>query len=163
MDSSKDFRNIFYTKKQVGDIVKYRILNSNFRTIAEELVYKNKFLKEINGLNVNSLVKYKTNKKEIIKPILKILNLLSLFNLIQYDMYGGENPEIFIRINEPNRIKKIVDGSIEYKNNIVLKAAQKHKRDNEIFLKFIKEMKTDEERWDYIEKYFLGEDVLKEL
>lgn len=77
-------------------------------------------------------------------------------------MYGGENPEIFIRINDPSRIEAIAKEKIRYENKIVKKATEKHKRDRAIIEKFIKELKTDEERWDYIERYFLGDDVLKE-
>ena len=85
-----------------------------------------------------------------------------MFNIIQYDMYGGQNPEIFIRINDPARIKAIAEKSIIYKNNIVKKAKEKHNRDIEILEKFIQELNTDEERWNYIEDYFLGKDVLKQ-
>ena len=85
-----------------------------------------------------------------------------MFDIIQYDMYGGQNPEIFIRINDPARIKAIAEKSIVYKNNIVKKAIEKHDRDIEILEKFILELNTDEERWDYIEDYFLGKDVLKQ-
>ena len=84
-----------------------------------------------------------------------------MFDIIQYDMYGGQNPEIFIRINDPVRIKAIAEKSIVYKNNIVKKAIEKHNRDIEILEKFIMELNTDEERWNYIEDYFLGKDVLK--
>ena len=84
-----------------------------------------------------------------------------MFDIIQYDMYGGQNPEIFIRINDPARIKAIAEKSIVYKNNIVKKAIEKHNRDIEILEKFIMELNTDEERWNYIEDYFLGKDVLK--
>ena len=95
------------------------------------------------------------------KSITKVLTLLSMFNIIQYDMYGGQNPEIFIRINDPARIKAIAEKSITYKNNIVKKAIEKHSRDCEVLEKFILKLNTDEERWDYIEDYFLGKDVLK--
>ena len=84
-----------------------------------------------------------------------------MFDIIQYDMYGGQNPEIFIRINDPARIKAIAEKSIVYKNNIVKKAIEKHDRDIEILEKFIMELNTDVERWNYIEDYFLGKDVLK--
>lgn len=91
----------------------------------------------------------------------RILNLLAMFNIIQYDMYGGENPEIFIRINDPERIRAIAEGDITYKNMIVERAAEKHERDIKVLKKFILELKNDQERWDYIERYFLGKDVLE--
>lgn len=162
-DRGNSFQNKeFYVKKTVGEVTKYRITNSTYRSVAESLVYKNTFIKELDRIDSNKTEKYKTSGDAKIKPIIKILNLLSLFNLVQYDMYGGENPEIFIRINDPSRIEAIAKEKIRYENKIVKKATEKHKRDRAIIEKFIKELKTDEERWDYIERYFLGDDVLKE-
>ena len=51
-------------------------------------------------------------------------------------------------------------GNIYYSNNYVTKARQKHNRDVAILSKFFTELSTDEARWDYIENYFLGYDVL---
>ena len=151
----------FYTTKNVGDIVRYRIVNSSYRQTAEAIAYKSQILKELNTLKSNKIEKYKTTDKEYMKKAVRSLNLLSMFNLIQYDMYGGENPEIFVRINDPARIKAIAEGKIGYKNNIVKKAYEKHNRDVEIIKKFITELDNDKERWDYIENYFLGKNVLE--
>ena len=52
-------------------------------------------------------------------------------------MYGGENPEIFIRLNDPAKIQAIADGKVKYKNKIVEKAKDKHERDVQIFEKFL--------------------------
>ena len=84
-----------------------------------------------------------------------------MFNMIQYDMYGGENPEIFIRINDPERIRSIAEGEIKYNNKIVERASEKHTRDIKVLRKFILELKEDDERWDYIEEYFLGKNVIE--
>ena len=151
----------FYTKKLVGDVMKYRIVSSTYRQNAESLIYKSSLLKELNSLNTNKVEKFKTSDKGSVSNMSKILNLLSMFNLIQYDMYGGENPEIFVRINDPEKIKAIAEKSINYKNFLVEKAAEKHKRDIKIFEKFIYDLNSNEERWNYIEDYFLGNDVLK--
>lgn len=151
----------FYVTKTIGDIVKYRIVNSSYRQKAETLIYKSQIIRELNNIKANKVEKYKTADRDKMKSITKVLTLLSMFNIIQYDMYGGQNPEIFIRINDPARIKAIAEKSITYKNNIVKKAIEKHSRDCEVLEKFILELNTDEERWDYIEDYFLGKDVLK--
>ena len=151
----------FYITKRIGDVIKYRIVNTSYRQKAETLVYKSQIINELNNLNVNKIEKYKTSDRDKLKNTTKALTLLSMFDIIQYDMYGGQNPEIFIRINDPVRIKAIAEKSIVYKNNIVKKAIEKHNRDIEILEKFIMELNTDEERWNYIEDYFLGKDVLK--
>lgn len=88
------------------------------------------------------------------------LKLLSIFDYITYEVAGGEEPEIFIRLNDPNKVRSIIMGNMFYSNNYVTKAKQKHDRDVSVLLRFFNELKTDEERWNYIEEYFLGYDVL---
>ena len=151
----------FYVTKTIGDIVRYRIVNTSYRQKAETLIYKSQIIRELNSINAKKIEKYKTSDKVKMKNITKVLTLLSMFNIIQYDMYGGQNPEIFIRINDPARIRAIAEKNITYENNIVKKAIEKHNRDCEVLEKFILELNNDEERWNYIEDYFLGKDVLK--
>jgi hypothetical protein len=88
------------------------------------------------------------------------LKLLSIFDYVTYEIAGGAEPEIFIRLNDPNKVKNIVMGNLFYSNSYVTKARQKHDRDVAVLLRFFNELKTDKERWDYIEEYFLGYDVL---
>ena len=88
------------------------------------------------------------------------LKLLSIFDYITYEIAGGEEPEIFIRLNDPDKVRSIVLGNTFYSNGYVTKAKQKHERDVAILQKFFDDLKTDEERWTYIEDYFLGYDVL---
>lgn len=159
-DDASASDNRFYSYKRQNEIEKYTITNSNYRVLAESIVNKCAFIKSLNNYNENNIVRYKNAKGTEIKKILKVLNLLTLFNIANYEFSGGENPEIFIRINEPARIKGIANGTIKYKNKIVEKAQEKHNRDCEILSKFIKELNTDEERWNYIENYFLGKNVL---
>lgn len=90
----------------------------------------------------------------------KALKLFSVFDYISYEVVGGEDPEIFIRLNDPNKVKDIVYGNLHYSNNYVSKAKEKHDRDVQVLLKFFTELHSDKERWDYIENYFLGYDVL---
>ena len=89
------------------------------------------------------------------------LKLLSIFDYITYEVAGGEEPEIFIRLNDPNKVRSIVMGNLVYSNNYVTRARQKHDRDVSILQRFIREFKTDTDRWDFIEDYFLGYDVLE--
>lgn len=89
------------------------------------------------------------------------LKLLSIFDYITYEITGGQEPEIFVRLNDPNKVRNIVYGNLPYSNSYVSKAKQKHERDVAVLLKFFNGLKSDEERWNYIENYFLGQDVLQ--
>lgn len=90
------------------------------------------------------------------------LKLLSIFDYITYEVLGGSEPEIFIRLNDPQKLKDIVLGRISYFNTYVRKAKERHERDIKILSVFINKLSSNTERWDYIEGYFLGRDVLKE-
>lgn len=91
------------------------------------------------------------------------LKLLSIFDYATYEVVGGEQPEIFIRLNDPEKIRRIVYGEIKYSNSYVTKAKQKHEREVKILRKFFTDPLNDEARWDYVERYFLGDDVLREV
>lgn len=45
-------------------------------------------------------------------------------------------------------------------NETTTRARQKHERNVRILLRFFNELHNDEERWTYIENYFLGHDLL---
>lgn len=91
------------------------------------------------------------------------LKLLSIFEYISYEIVGGEQPEIYIRLNDPQKIKGIVNGSIKYSNSYVAAAREKLDRDVKVLNKFFLDLPDDTERWNYIENYFLGEDVVNGL
>lgn len=154
------FAREFVTTKTVGETVKYKINSSNYKMLADQILFKSGIIKELNEVNCRKIEKYKNVDKKTVSKMIKALNLLSIFNLIQYDMYGGENPEIFIRLNDPAKIQAIAEGKVTYKNKIVEKARERHDRDVKILERFILELKSDEERWNYIEDYFLGKNLL---
>lgn len=87
------------------------------------------------------------------------LKILSIFDYVSYEIIGGEEPEIFIRLNDPNKVAGIVTGAIKYSNNYVTTAKEKHDRDVKVLYKFFVELRGNKERWDYIERYFLGYNV----
>ena len=59
-----------------------------------------------------------------------------------------------------NKVRNIVLGNMFYSNSYVTRAQQKHNRDIEVLNRFFRDLTSDQERWDYIEDYFLGTDVL---
>lgn len=42
------------------------------------------------------------------------LKLLSIFDYISYEILGGEEPEIFIRLNDPQKVKNIVHRKLPF-------------------------------------------------
>lgn len=142
----------------------YSLTNGNFKEMMRRTVIKSKIMNNMSlvyeSTSYSCFMNLASNETSA-----TALKLLSIFNYITYEIAGGEEPEIFIRLNDPSKIRNIVLGNTFYSNNYVSKATQKHDRDVAILLKFFNELTTDEERWTYIEDYFLGYDVLnnKEL
>lgn len=140
--------------------VYYSLSNGNFKEYMRRPIMKSRIMHSLtNETDSPSYVGYLSLLNDSNSNL--ALKLLSIFDYITYEVIGGEEPEIFIRLNDPNKVKNIVLGNIPYSNSYVTKARQKHDRDIDVVLHFFNELNTDAERWDYIENYFLGQDVLE--
>lgn len=92
----------------------------------------------------------------------RLLKLLSLFGYVTYNVSGGSAPEIFIRFNSPEKIQEIVSGAVNYRNDYLIKQKHHTERDAKLLKHFFETDYSDDERWDLVERYFLGEDILGE-
>jgi RecQ family ATP-dependent DNA helicase len=88
---------------------------------------------------------------------IKLAYLLEIFELSTYEISGGELPQLFVRINDPQKINSI--SRRKYSNNVVTDVERRHKVSVEIMTYFFQNGMTDQERWNYIEDYFLGNEV----
>ena len=140
----------------------YTLANGSFKEMMKKVVSRSNLLTNVLRDNESEeFAGYMSLTNDVSTNI--VLKLLSVFDYITYEVTGGREPEIFIRLNDPNKVKGIVAGNIPYNNDYVKKARDKHDRDRAILVKFFRDLKTDEERWDYIEDYFLGYDVLEDV
>lgn len=137
----------------------YSLANGNFKEFMRRPINRSRLISNLTRVtdssSYNGYLSLTTDDCSMVA-----LKLLSIFDYITYEVVGGSEPEIFIRLNDPNKIKSIVMGNANYSNSYITKAKQKHDRDVEVLLYFFNQLNTDEERWDYIENYFLGYDVL---
>ena len=138
----------------------YMISNSNFKEYMRKVINKSDVIRKINKINTSSYSSYLNIAKDECSNI--ALKLLSIFDYASYEILGGEEPEIFIRLNDPQKVRSIVMDNTYYSNNYITQATKKHDRDTRVLRKFFEDLSTDRERWDYIEDYFLGNDVLCE-
>ena len=139
----------------------YTLSNGTFKEILNRSITRSQLIKNLDGNNNTSLSKFMPLSPE--GKDATVLKLLSIFDYATYEVVGGEQPEIFIRLNDPEKIRRIVYGEIKYSNSYVTKAKQKHDREVKILRKFFTDPLNDEARWDYVERYFLGDDVLREV
>ena len=137
----------------------YSLSNGNFKEYMRKSIIKSLLISNINRItdsaSYSGFLSLSTDENSTIA-----LKLLSIFDYITYEVLGGEEPEIFIRLNDPSKIRSIVMGDTYYSNRYVTRAKQKHDRDVEVLLQFFNGLSADDERWNYIENYFLGYDVL---
>ena len=91
--------------------------------------------------------------------ILPILKLIEILELASYELRGGEKSEIFIRINDPYKLRRLAEGN--YSNAILQEVVRRHRASQKLLQDFFTTDLSDEERWDLIEDHFLGreEDV----
>lgn len=87
--------------------------------------------------------------------IMSLLRFMELLGLATYEIRGGEKAEVFIRINDPEKLERLATSG-KYTNG-VLQSIQEHHRNNERLLTaFFASDMNDDERWELIEQYFLG-------
>lgn len=136
----------------------YTLSNGNFKEFMRKAIIKSEIVNKITMSSETSYSSYMSISNDECSNI--ALKLLSIFDYISYEILGGEEPEIFIRLNDPQKVKNIALGNVYYSNDYITKAKKKHDRDVKVLIEFFTKLNTNKERWDYIENYFLGKDVL---
>jgi ATP-dependent DNA helicase RecQ len=96
------------------------------------------------------------SRSEEIEKVFLLLGILEALGILIYRVNGGDNPEIFIRINSLLQIDKAISQPEKYKNIILENVYKRHRLSVEMLTYlFENEVKT-EQFWDLIEDYFLG-------
>ncbi len=152
---SKIEENAFLAKRLSGKDYKYRIMNNLH--LREFSNLNTKFSKLFKNNNTQEAFRFVTNKDLVSVVYSRLGYFLALFDLGTFEIKGGENPMIFIRLNDPKRIEK--DSTSFYFNSILNKTLDRHYLSNRIFDHFFMNTFTNEERWDFIEDYFLGAEI----
>lgn len=90
-------------------------------------------------------------------PVMRLLAVLEIFGLASYEVRGGQNLEIFVRVNDPQNIRSLSE-SRSYKNMQLVEIHRRHADAEEMMLSFLTKNLTSKQRWDLVEDYFLGHD-----
>ena len=148
----------FYETKIINEEVKYRIINGNFRSIAEKIVNASSLIKRASFQDETEYITYRPTHNSRIQRdnSYDAVNMALLFGLVSFEIIGGSKPEIFIRINYPDKVRQIVEGRVFYQNSLIDQAKKRHDNDVSILSYFFTQLSTDEERWKFIESYYLG-------
>lgn len=146
----------FLQRKKERNQYRYRVFNNRYLQVFAAM------LKRFSRLFENSdeamVSRYITNKESNAVTYVRLGYFMEMLEIGTFEIKGGENPMVFIRINDPQRIERDANNTY-YKNTLLEKTLERHYLSNEIFDHFFLNGFTNEERWDFIEDYFLGEDV----
>ncbi len=152
---SKLEENAFLARRLSGKDYTYKIMsNLHLREFSN---LNNKFSKMFSDIDSLEAYRFVTNKDSVSIVFSRLGYLLALFELGTFEIKGGENPMIFVRLNDPRRIEK--DSTSYYFNSILTKTLDRHYLSNRIFDHFFMNTFTNEERWNFIEDYFLGAEI----
>lgn len=148
--------NAFLARRKSKNEFQYRVFNNlHLQSFADLL----KRLSSLFGNSSNTIVEnYVTNRESNTENYIRLGYFLEMLELGTFEIKGGENPMVFIRINDPLRIERDSNNN-NYTNTLLSKTLERHHLSNQIFDHFFLRSFSNDERWDFVEDFFLGSDV----
>lgn len=131
---------------------KFSIKNSTYEKRINEL---KKHCRPMLGIDAHTKTIIYTST---LKDSMEILvgQILKVLELAEVKISGGNKPEYFVRVNSPYAIERIINDE-NYHSEMLKIVYARHQKSIELMEKFFTELNSDEERWEFIEKYFLGQ------
>ena len=149
-----DDKNNFLQRRKQGDIETYKVFSRGFES---EIASLRKRLGSLFNGQTSRAVRYMTYKDSGAALVFRLGLWLESLGLGSYSAIGGENPMIFVRINDVKKIEK--DLASSYENALLEKTRNKHNVSSKIFDHFFLNRFEDSTRWDFIEDFFLGVEI----
>jgi len=136
---------------------KYQIVNTSYQdyintlfSVLEKILKSTRTQDQVNIYYLNKKV------REDLLITYIALGLLEDFKLLVYRSSGGDNPEIFIRMNSQYQIERILNNPERYHNQILDNVYKRHRVSVEMLTYLFTEKNSTDEFWESIEDYFLG-------
>lgn len=142
------------TKNPRDPKIRYAVLDKTYISIASRFSRQLRQCKP--WQENNTFVVYLSREKQT-REEFDLATLLELFGLATYETRGGDEAEIFIRLNDPNKVQALANDP-RYRNAELDRLNKRHKNSRSIITSFFMSDLDDDLRWDLIEAYFLGED-----
>ncbi len=148
--------NAFLQQRREIDGYSYRIFNNQH--LASFTALTNRLNNLFGNTDEFIVNRYVTNKESNSINYVRLGYFLEMLELGTFEIKGGENPMVFIRINDPLRIERDSNNN-NYNNTLLSKTLERHHLSNQIFDHFFLRSFSNDERWNFIEDFFLGSDV----
>lgn len=131
----------------------YRVINAAFGQVKHHS--RQRFQSLFGTSDEQEQTKYIPTEPDKNKESIKLAYMMEVFGLCTYEIVGGEQPQIFIRINDPLKITRLAL-SRNYTNGVVSMVEQRFGLNVNLMTHFFLHKMADEQRWQFIEDYFLG-------
>lgn len=154
LDNNQIEPNSFLQHKRLFTQDKYKVFSKQYIHTFSSILKK--FNEIFNNDDVNEC--FVTNKESSTVNFVRLGYFLDLLDLGTFEIKGGENAMIFLRINDPSRIE-FDSKNNNYNNTLLNKTLDRYHISNQIFDHFFLRSFSNDERWDFVEDYFLGENV----
>jgi len=131
----------------------YRVINAAFGQVKHHS--RQRFQSMFGGSIEQEQVKYISAEPDKNREVIKLAYIMEMFGLCTYEVIGGEQPQIFIRINDPLKITRLAR-SRNYENNVITSVEGRFQLNVNLMTHFFLNQMPDQIRWQFIEDYFLG-------
>lgn len=142
----------FLQRRRQGFVEEFQVFNSNFEAKFAQLRSR---VSKMFSEDKTSITRYVSIKESSLINYMRIGALFEILKLGTFVSQGGEDPKIFIRINDPRQISKDCDDT-SYINHILESVKNRHKSSCSIFEHFFTRYFDNNARWNMIEDFFLG-------
>lgn len=106
--------------------------------------------------NVMELYVVKRKNETILEEIMTVLGFLEAIGKVKFEIAGGENSQIYIKVNSTKQLIEIAEERSYYKNNLLEKISDRHELSVKM-LEYLFQNKFDSGTiWNLLEDYFLG-------
>ena len=146
----------FLQYKKNIDKIEYKVFNNRFIDNFSSLLRRLHIL--FGNNQTDTAERFITKKESTTIDYIRLGELMEILELGSFEVKGGDNPMIFIRLNDPNRIERDSKNK-SYRNSLLSSTLERHNISNMIFDHFFMRSFSNEERWNFIEDFFLGTDV----
>lgn len=143
----------FLQQRHHGTSMQYQVFSTNYGAKFTQLLRS--FSSLFDGKVRQSVDRYLSINDIPLKNHIRLGSLLELMELGSFETTGGDDPKIFLRLNDPRRIEKD-SMSNKYSNFILESVKNRHKVSCALFEHFFTNYFSNENRWNMIEDFFLG-------
>lgn len=143
----------FLQRRTVGFNEEYQVFSTSYESQFAKLITILSSM--FDGNESQKATRYVAAGEVMLKNHIRLGSLIEILGIGSFETQGGDDPKIFVRINDPRRVRRDSE-SKDYSNFILESVKNRHKTSCEIFEHFFLNYMNNDRRWDLIEDFFLG-------